>query len=316
MRFVDVRSDIAFKKVFGNENKKEILISFLNAVLDLSGDRAIDDITLLNPYQAPRIEGLKETVLDIQAIDRRKITFIVEIQIQRQKGFGKRVLYYTSKAYVAQLEKGADYPKLNQVIYIGILDFNNFEGDGYLTRHLILNTKTLKQELTDLEFNFIELPKFTKQEDELESIVDKWIHFIKNAEDLRIVPKYADFVEIREAYDIANKMQWSKEELDVYDYWLMRLQDERGAREYVLEEGLREGFDKGERKGFIEGERKGKLEGLIEGIEGMLEIKYGDKGLELMGSVRDIRSIEKLEGFREQIKNSASIDDLFRTLNQ
>ncbi|MBF0343450.1 MAG: PD-(D/E)XK nuclease family transposase [Nitrospirae bacterium] len=80
---------------------------------------------------------------------------IVEIQIQKKFGFEKRVLYYTSKAYVAQLEKGDYYPKLNQVIYVGIVDFGIFEGNDYLTRHLILNAATLKQELKDLEFNFI-----------------------------------------------------------------------------------------------------------------------------------------------------------------
>ncbi|MBF0342974.1 MAG: Rpn family recombination-promoting nuclease/putative transposase [Nitrospirae bacterium] len=306
MQFVDIRSDIAFKKVFGNENKKEILISFLNAVLDLTGDREIDDITILNPYQAPKIEALKETILDIRATDKRKVTFIVEIQLQKRKGFEKRVLYYTSKAYVSQLEKGDDYPKLNQVIYIGIVDFDIFEGARYLTRHLILNKDTFKQELKDFEFSFIELPKFNLREDELESVVDKWIHFIKNASSLQAIPKSADFMEIREAYDIANKMQWNKEELDIYDYWLMRLQDERGAREYAFEEG--------ERKGKLEGLIEGKLEGLIEGIEGMLEIKYGDKGRELMGSVRNLGGIEKLEEFKELIKKSSSVDDLFKTL--
>ncbi|MBF0336287.1 MAG: PD-(D/E)XK nuclease family transposase [Nitrospirae bacterium] len=62
MKFVDVRNDVAFKKIFGNENKKGILISFLNSVLDLNGDRAIDDITILNPYQAPDITTLKESI--------------------------------------------------------------------------------------------------------------------------------------------------------------------------------------------------------------------------------------------------------------
>ncbi|MBF0606459.1 MAG: PD-(D/E)XK nuclease family transposase, partial [Magnetococcales bacterium] len=63
MRFVDVKSDIAFKKIFGNEHKKEILISFLNAVLGLNEDREIGDIEILNPYQMPKMEGLKETIL-------------------------------------------------------------------------------------------------------------------------------------------------------------------------------------------------------------------------------------------------------------
>ncbi|MBV6343721.1 PD-(D/E)XK nuclease family transposase, partial [Candidatus Magnetobacterium casense] len=86
MQFVDVRSDIAFKKIFGNEGKKGILISFLNAVLDLAGEREIDDLLILNPYQTPNIKILKETILDIRAVDKRGITFIIEIQIQRRRG--------------------------------------------------------------------------------------------------------------------------------------------------------------------------------------------------------------------------------------
>ncbi|KJU86985.1 hypothetical protein MBAV_000822 [Candidatus Magnetobacterium bavaricum] len=286
MKFVDVRNDVAFKKIFGNENRKEILISFLNAVLYLSGDKVIEDITILNPWQAPKLPNLKDTILDIRAIDKKKITFIVEIQIQRRPGFLKRVLYYTSNAYVVQLEKGDDYSKLKRVIFIGIMDFNMFKGSNYLTRHLILNTTTLTQELKDLEFNFIELPKFTKDEPELESVTDKWIYFIKNAYYINMVPKCADFTEIQKAYDIANLMQWSKDDRDLYDYWHMRDLDDIGTF------------------------REGKREGLLKGIEGMLEIKYAEQGCALMDKVSNLESVERLEEFQQLIKRSVSIDEL------
>ncbi|MBF0344591.1 MAG: Rpn family recombination-promoting nuclease/putative transposase [Nitrospirae bacterium] len=307
MRFVDVRSDIAFKRIFGNENKKEILISFLNAVLDLSGDKEIDEITILDPYQAPKVNELKYTVIDIRAVDKRGVTFIVEIQIQRERGFEKRVLYYTGKAYVNQLARGEDYPKLNQVIYIGIVDFAIFDGNNYLTRHLILNTETFKQELKDFEFNFIELPKFKKGEDEVETIIEKWVHFIKNAYSLQMVPKCADFVEIKEAYEIANESTWSKEEYEAYEDWQIKMQIEKGIIEYQVENALIEGELKGHLKGLIDGERKG----LIKGIEGMLEIKYGDKGVGLMDNVKSIVTIEKIEEFKEALKRSTSVDDLW-----
>ncbi|MBF0592232.1 MAG: Rpn family recombination-promoting nuclease/putative transposase [Nitrospirae bacterium] len=306
MRFVDIKSDIAFKKIFGNENKKEILISFLNAVLGLSGDRLIGDISILSPYQAPKIDDLKYTVLDIRAVDKRGVTFIIEIQVQREESFAKRVLYYTSKAYVNQLGRGDDYPKLNQVIFIGIVDFDIFEGDNYLTRHLILNTATLKHELKDFEFNFIELPKFKKGEDEVESIIEKWVHFIKNAVSLEMVPKCADFVEIKDAYEIANESTWSKQEFEVYEYWQIRAQIDRGAAEYNAKKAIENSFDKGK--------VEGRLEGLLEGIEGMLEIKYGNKGIELMDSVKALKSIEKLQAFNQLLKKSACVDDLLAYL--
>ncbi|WP_052566834.1 Rpn family recombination-promoting nuclease/putative transposase [Candidatus Magnetobacterium casense] len=330
MRFVDVKSDIAFKRIFGNETKKEILISFLNAVLGLTGDREIGEITLLSPYQAPKIDELKYTILDIRAVDKRGVTFIIEIQVQREKGFAKRVLYYTSKAYINQLGRGDDYPALNQVIYIGIVDFNIFEGDNYLTRHLILNAATFKQELEDFEFYFIELPKFKKKEDEVESIIEKWVYFIKNASSLEMVPKCADFVEIKDAYEIANKSTWNKEDFEVYEYWQIRRQIDKSAIEYAVEsavksaeekaliaeekalikgqlEGERKGIIKGKIEGLIEGERKG----LIKGIEMVLDIKYGDKGTALMDNVRRLENIEQLDEFKGLLKKSTSLDELW-----
>ena len=127
-------------------------------MLDLSGEKEIQEIELLNPYQTPRIEGLKYTLLDVRAKDRRGVTFIVEMQVERMAGLRKRFAYYASKAYVSQIERGEDYPKLNQVIFIGILDFKEFDTRHYLTRLQILNTETYQQEIQDLEFNFIELP--------------------------------------------------------------------------------------------------------------------------------------------------------------
>ncbi|HLA34506.1 MAG TPA: Rpn family recombination-promoting nuclease/putative transposase [Rhodocyclaceae bacterium] len=261
MRFVDVKTDIAFKKVFGNEQHTEILIGFLNAVLDLQGEKRIKAITLKNPWQAPDLPILKETILDIKATDRRGVTFIVEMQVKDNPGFDKRALYYTAKAYTAQIVGGDEYPKLNQVIFIGILDFNSFDGDGYLTRHLILNKETLRQELRDFEFNFIELRKFDKQEGELESIVDKWIYFIKNAGKLTMIPKSAEAIpELKEAYVQATMNAWSQQELEVYEYWQLR----DAADRY----GMEEKYDKGK----IDGKVEGKIEGKIEVARNMLAI--------------------------------------------
>ena len=242
MKFVDVKTDIAFKKVFGSEQHKEILIGFLNAVLDLQGDKRIKEVTLKNPWQAPDLPMLKETILDIKALDHRGITFIVEMQVKDTPCFDKRALYYTAKAYTAQINKGDDYPKLNQVIFIGILDFNSFDGDSYLTRHLILNKETLQQELRDFEFNFIELKKFNKQENELESIVEKWVYFIKNAVNLSMIPKNAEEIpELKEAYTQANMNTWSKKELEIYEYWQIRDAADRYGMEAKFEKGKREG---------------------------------------------------------------------------
>jgi predicted transposase/invertase (TIGR01784 family) len=275
MKFVDPKNDVAFKKIFGNEAKKEILVSFLNAVLGLSGDREIADLEILNPYQTPKIEALKETLLNVKARDKRGVTFIVEMQIEYTAGLKKRFLYYTAKEYVTQIERGEEYPHLNQIIFIGILDFNAFQGQSYLTRHLILNTETHEQELQDLEFNFIELPKFTKREEELETVLEKWLYFIKNASGLEMIPVNADFRPLRTAYEVANSFSWKREDLEVYEHRGIKIQDERGAIQHALEEGLQQGWEQDHAAGRQEGEQHGERKATIRTIRQILTIRFG-----------------------------------------
>jgi hypothetical protein len=125
--FVDPKNDVAFRKIFGDENKKEILISFLNNILEFAGtNKEIIDITIQNPYQVPKLKELKETILDIKAVDKRNIHYIIEMQVFHTTAFEKKVLYYVSKAYYQQLKKAEEYPKLNQVIFLGFLNFKLF----------------------------------------------------------------------------------------------------------------------------------------------------------------------------------------------
>lgn len=229
MKFVDVKNDVAFRKIFGNEKKTEIIISFLNAVLELPKGKLIKNVTIENPYQLPQIKGLKSSILDVRVMDEREISYIVEMQVEEPDGFDKRVQYYTSKQYSSQIEKGDDYPKLNQVIFIGILDFDFFEDDdAYITRHRTVNIKTQKSTLNGMEYNFIELQKFKKELKDIKTLVDKWIFFIKNAPNLDVMPADVKDVGLKYAYEDADKHSWSKDELQAYDYAEMRKQDEKG----------------------------------------------------------------------------------------
>jgi len=105
MKFADPKNDLAFKKIFGDINHKNILISFLNAVLDFQDEKSIVDVALANPYQIPKIPELKETILDIKATNKNGDTFIVEMQKKDLGDFAKRSLYYTSKAYIFPASK-------------------------------------------------------------------------------------------------------------------------------------------------------------------------------------------------------------------
>ncbi len=235
MKFVDIKNDIAFRKIFGNENKKEILISFLNAVLKLENQNKIKSITLLNPFQLPKIKGLKVTVIDVKATDAKGNIFIIEMQLTDKKGLDKRIQYYGAKGYSSQIDSGDDYLKLKPMIFIGILDFEYFESSNYISRHLIMNCETGEVKFKDLEFNFIELPKFTKTIEELGNLVDKWIYFIKNSEDLEVIPENTNDNGLLSAYKDAEIHNWTKEELEEYDYAKMREQDEKGEIELAEE---------------------------------------------------------------------------------
>ena len=240
MKFVDIKNDIAFRKIFGNENKKEILISFLNAVLELPEGKRIVKIEIKNPFQLPEIKALKSSILDVKVTDERNIWYIVEMQVEESDGFDKRVQYYTAKQYSSQIEVGEDYPKLKQVIFIGILNFDFFEGDDYLTRHLVTNKKTGKQELNDLEFNFIELQKFKEDEIKIESLIEKWVYFIKKAPNLDVIPENVNDEGLKHAYEDADKHNWSKEELLAYDYASMRKADEGSKTKRAVEKAIDE----------------------------------------------------------------------------
>lgn len=228
MKFVDVTNDVAFRKIFGNENRKEVLISFLNAVLLFENENTIVDVDILTPYQLPAIRGGKVTIVDVKAKDQNGKTYIVEMQVADVEGFDKRVLYYASKSYSAQIERGDDYEKLNPTYFIGVLDFIVSQNPSYINRHTITDVATGEQLIKDIEFNFIELPKFNKKENELNSIVEQWVYFIKNAENINVIPENIKDKGLKYAYEDADKHNWTKLELEAYDYVFMREQDERG----------------------------------------------------------------------------------------
>ena len=272
MQFISPQNDFAFKRIFGNEQHKEILISFINSVLDLSGERQVVEVELANPYQVPRLEQFKETILDINATCQSGRKFIVEMQVERQRLFHKRALYYSSKAYVEQLASGVDYPELKPVYFIGVLNFSFTDNSSYLSRHLILDTATHEQRISDFEFCFIELPKFAKHESELQSIVDKWIFFLKylgsrSGEDKDFVCIFAEEPPLLRALEIARYHSLSRDELSVYEYQEKRRRsDAETARTYKLDK-QEEVRKEGRAEGLVEGEQIGLQKGRKEGLQ-------------------------------------------------
>ena len=253
MRFLDVRTDYAFKKVFGSEESKDILISFLNAVIDFESGAEIRDLVIADPYQIPLIKGMKDTYVDVKAVlsDSRRV--IIEMQVLNTEGFEKRILYNAAKAYSSQLMKADPYPGLEPVIALTLTDFEMFEDiKPVITYFRLTEKETLIKYSDDIELVFIELPKFTKKEDELETIADKWIYFIKNAGSLEYVPKTLNETPVGRAFEIANTAGLSEEELEI----------QHKRRDFIwLQRGS---FEKAKKDGWRQGKAEGKIEGKIE----------------------------------------------------
>ena len=237
MKFVDITNDIAFRKIFGNDSKKKSLISFLNAVIDLPKNVQIIDVEITNPYQLGKLSGGKSTIVDVKAKDEKGNIFIVEMQVAEFDFFHKRILYYTSQSYVSQIDKGVQYDKLRPVYFIGILEFEIGQNPNYFSRHKVLDVETKEQIIQDVEFNFIELPKFDKTIDQLETSIDQWTYFIKNAENLTLMPESVKDEGLKEAYTEANQQNWTKEELEDYQRASIKERDEIGRIEFAEKRG-------------------------------------------------------------------------------
>ncbi|MEM7658647.1 MAG: Rpn family recombination-promoting nuclease/putative transposase [Bacteroidota bacterium] len=267
MRFVDVKNDIAFRKIFGNEKKTKILISFLNAILRLEAEERISEVTIINPYLLPRLAGEKASIIDVRAKDQQGRQFVVEMQVADADGFAKRVQYYTCRDYSTQIKRGEQYPLLKPTYFIGILDFDFFESEAYLSNHIILNQETYEHALKDIRFSFIELKKFKLSADDLNTLMEKWIFFIKHAASLEVIPENIEDEGLMEAYKDAEKHSWKREELIAYDNASIAEQDKRGQLIAAEKKGKFEGKLEGKIEGKIEGKLEGKLEEKIEVIE-------------------------------------------------
>ncbi|MEK0189153.1 Rpn family recombination-promoting nuclease/putative transposase, partial [Microcoleus anatoxicus] len=108
MTFINPKTDYAFKKIFGSSESKDILISFLNAII-YDGNSTIQDLEIINPNLPPQVEGLKDSSLDVKAKLADGTLVIIEMQVLNVESFGQRILYNAAKTYASQLQKGQGY---------------------------------------------------------------------------------------------------------------------------------------------------------------------------------------------------------------
>ncbi len=250
--FINPKTDFAFKKIFGSPQSKDILISFLNALL-YEGEPTIQDLRILDPYQAPRIEGVKESYLDVKAELNDGKAVIIEMQVLNVLGFKKRVLYNAAKAFSTQLDAGDGYTLLNPVIALTITDFEMFpQSDRVVSRYQLKEKEELTDYSDDIELVFAELPKFNKSIDELTSLTDKWLYFLKEANHLEAIPeRLGQEPAIQNAFEVARQSRLTRTEIEILDRQAMFIHDSRNAVLLGRAEGRAEGVEIGEKKAKI-----------------------------------------------------------------
>jgi predicted transposase/invertase (TIGR01784 family) len=297
MRFISPKVDYAFKKIFGSEQSQAILISFLNAII-YDGEKVIQSLTIVNPYNPGQVISLKETYLDVKAVLADSSIVIIEMQIASMSAFNKRVAYNLAKAYSNQLAKGEDYPLLNPAIAVTITDFILFQNTEKIISKLSFYEEEDKFPIlgNELRLIFVELPKFKKTLSEVHTLADKWIYFLKEAARLESIPEsLAEVSEIEFALQLANQANMTVEELDIVDRRGMMLQDEKGRITYA--------------------EEKGRLTEALALIMRQLKKRFGDIPATLSRKIEDL-SLEDLESLGEDFLDFNSLADLSSWLEE
>ena len=286
MKFINPKVDYAFKKIFGSHQSEKILISFLNAII-YDGEKIIDSLTIVNPFNPGQIISFKDTYLDVKAVLVDGSIVVIEMQVARMTAFNKRVAYNLAKAYANQLDKGEKYPLLNPAIAVTITDFILFKKTDDPINKFVFQEETKKLECLDKELRliFVELPKFQKTLSELKGLTDKWIYFLKEAASLDGIPEsLGEVVEIEQALNIANFINMSPEELEVVENRGIAMQDERGRIAYAEQLGEARGIVKGEARG----ETKGRLSQTIALVKLLITQRFGEPSAGMSNQIEDL----------------------------
>jgi len=246
--FADPKTDHVFKRIFGAEERKPLLIALLNHLLELEGEHRILDVQHLSLEQHIAVPELKLSILDVKCTEASGRRFVVEMQVAKVKGIDKRIVYNASKAYVMQLRSAEEYPTLCDVVGVTICNFKPWpkkETDGSFKVPMLSRWKMQEQQsgvtgLSQIQYVFLELPKYGAGDDP-RTLVDKWAYFFRETKNLAVVPQALSEGPFREALEVTRMATFTPGEWELYDRAKMAEQDARGALEVAHEEGELQG---------------------------------------------------------------------------
>ena len=254
---INPRINIAFKKIFGVEENKDLLISLINSIV--SEQDQISDVTLLNPYNPKSFKNDKLSILDIKAKGVNGKRFNIKIQISDEADYDKRALYYWARLYTEQLKTAEGYSTLSKAIGIHILNFTSIpHAKEYHNIFHITEKNEGFAYFEDLELHTIELNKFSSHgREQLSEIVakvktslDMWSAFLTR-NDLLVadnLPIELDNTALKKAINVLNVMNFNPEERNFYEDHLKWMMIEAST------------LKKAEEKAEARGEARGKAE--------------------------------------------------------
>ena len=303
-RLLDPKNDWAFKQVFGQEKNKAILIHFLNDMLDehvLHGDR-ITNVRFLRVDLDTEIALLRQSIVDVLCKTKNGTHFIIEMQKASDSGFINRAVEYASRVYLNQRTKTSKikndkggYKKLMPVIFLAVIDDTLFpKKKAFLSHHQLRDIITGEHDMKQMSFSFFELSKFHKKFDQLETNIDKWAYFFKNAE--HIDPKelksiLEDGEIFGDAYKVLESSAYTPEELLEYYRYQQKEEEIQTRIHDAHKSGLKKGKEEGEKIGIEKGEKNAKVEAAKNFLAMGLSIEQVAKGTGL--SVKDIEKLCK-----------------------
>lgn len=242
-KFINPYTDYGFKKLFGEEASKPLLIDFLNTLLPAY--HQIADLTFKNTEQLGKTEQDRKAIYDIYCESVTGERFIVELQRAKQAYFKERTLYYATFPIVEQAQKGNDWLFDLKAIYcISILDFclDNLPNNRSVMQTIKLKDQNNHVFYDKLTFVYLEIPKFDKLENQLATQLDKWLFFIKNLKDLQVIPVMLQNNSVFEkAFKTAELANLNRDEWLKYEYSLKAYRDNLATETYAKEQAYRQG---------------------------------------------------------------------------
>jgi predicted transposase/invertase (TIGR01784 family) len=257
---INPRVDFAFKKLFGSEENKDLLMSLINAIV--SEEEQVVEVELKNPYNLSDYRAGKMSILDIKAKSEKGRWINIEMQISEDYNFDKRAIYYWAKLVTEQLSEGMMFKELKKTISINILDFNFIpETQEVHNCYKIINTATGKDDkLHDIfELHYLELRKFTKSYSQITTALDRWTTFLIRADKLdknHVPAELGCDPAIVKAITAVDRM-FNEEERQVYEVRMQSLADVESKIASAEEKGLEKGREETKKQTVINAYRAG-----------------------------------------------------------